>query len=132
MMKLQSHLRKKVSYSSLLWRESRVMPGVRYAIRRVSLSQRIELTQKVRELSLRHEFLKAGDTSDQLDAALSDLLVRRLYLEWGLAELSGLSIDQQPVTTGALIDKGPEALSDEIISSIQGEIGLSEEERKNF
>ncbi len=130
-MKLQSHLRKKVCYSSLLWHESRVMPGVRYAIRRVSLSQRIELTQRVRELSSRHEFLKAGDTSDEVDAALSDLLVRRLYLEWGLEELSGLSIDEEAVTTAALIDRGPEALSDEIIASIQGEIGLSEEERKN-
>ena len=53
------------------------MPGVHYAIRRVSLSQRIELTKRARELSLRHEFLKAGDAPDQLEASLADLLIRK-------------------------------------------------------
>ena len=131
MMKLQSHLRKQRPYSSLLWHESQAMPGVRYAIRRVSLAQRIELTKRVRELSIRHEFLKAGDVPDQLEGSLADLLVQKLYLEWGLAELGGLTIDDQPATIEALIDKGPEQLSDEIVAAIRGEIGLSEEERKN-
>jgi hypothetical protein len=107
------------------------MPGVNYVIRRVSLSQRIELTKKVRELAIRYEFLQAGNTPDQLEASLADLLARRLYLEWGLADMSGLTIDQQPATVDVLIEKGPEALSDEIIAAIRAEVGLSEEERKN-
>jgi hypothetical protein len=53
-------------------------------------------------------------------------------VEWGLAELEGLSIDGQAATVELLIDKGPEELVDEIVSALQAEIGLSEEERKNF
>jgi hypothetical protein len=130
-MKLPSRLPKPSNYSSVVRHESEAMPGVNYSIRRVSLSQRIELTKKVRELSIRHEFLQAGDAADQLEASLADLLVRRLYLEWGLAELSGLTVDEQPATVEMLVEKGPEALSDEIIAAIRAQLGLSEEERKN-
>lgn len=121
-----------VQYSSLSWRNSRTTEGVRFAIKRVSLAQRLELNRQVRELTLRHEFLRAGPAADQLEAAWGELLVRKLYLEWGLAELEGLSIDDQKATLALLIEKGPEELADEIVSSIQEEIGLSEEERKNF
>jgi len=31
-----------------------------------------------------------------------------------------------------LIEKGPERLSDEVIETIRAELGLSDEERKNF
>ncbi len=130
-MKLPLLLRRRRSYSSLLWHESQTIPGVRYATRRVSLAQRIELTKRVRELSIRQEFLKAGEMEDQLEATLADLLVRKLYLEWGLAELRELNIDDQPATIGTLIDRGPEQLAEEIVGAIRGEIGLSEEERKN-
>jgi hypothetical protein len=132
MMKFPSRLRKKSSYASVLWFESETVQGVCYGIRRVSLSQRIKLTKKARELSIRHEFLKAGDTSDQLEASLADLLVRKLYIEWGLAELTGLRVDREPATVELLIEKGPEALADEIVAAIRGQLGLSEEERKNF
>ena len=131
MMKLPSRLRKQSRYSSLLRLESKTMPGVNYAIRCVSLSQRIQLTKKVRELAIRYEFLQAGNTPDQLEASLADLLVRRLYLEWGLADISGLTIDEQPATVDVFIENGPEALSDEVIAAIRAELGLSEEERKN-
>lgn len=131
-MKFPLHLRKRSSYASLLWSESETIRGVRYAIRRVSLSQRIELTKRARELSLRHDFLKAGDEADHLEASLADLMIRRLYLEWGLAKVTGLVVDDQPATVEALIDKGPEVLTDEIVGAIRGQLGLSEEERKNF
>jgi hypothetical protein len=131
-MKFPSRLRKKPSYASVLWFESETVHGVRYGIRRVSLSQRIELTKKARELSIRHEFLKAGDASEQLEASLTDLLVRKLYIEWGLAEITGLRVDKEPATVEVLIEKGPEVLADEIIAAIRGQLGLSEEERKNF
>ncbi len=118
-------------HESLLWRESQALPGVRYAIRRVSLAQRIELTKSARELSGRYEFLKAGDAADQLEGSLADLLVRKMYLEWGLAEIKNLAIDGEGATVEMLVQRGPEALSDEIIGAIRGELGLSEEERKN-
>ena len=104
---------------------------MRFGIRRLSLAQRIELTKQARELALQHEFLKAGEPSEQLEATLADLLVRKLYLEWGVAELEGLRIDGQPGTVEMLIEKGPEQLSDEIIEAIRAEVGLSEQERKN-
>jgi hypothetical protein len=131
MMKFQSRLHKRATYESMLWYESQIVRGVRYAIRRVSLAQRIELARRARELSIRHEFLKAGDAPEQLEASLSDLLVRKLYIEWGLAEITGLRIDQELATVEVLIEKGPEALADEIITAIQGQFGLSEDERKN-
>jgi hypothetical protein len=130
-MRFTSLLRKPSNYQSLIWHESAALNGVRFATRRVSLAQRIELTQKARELSLKYEFMKAGEPSDQVEASLADLLVRRLYLEWGLVQLRGLTIDGQQPTAEALIEKGPEALSDEIISAIRAELELSEEERKN-
>ena len=131
MMRFRSRLRDVSTYSSVVWHNSREIPAVRYATRRVSLSQRIELTKKARELSIGYEFLQAGNERDQLEASLSDLLVRKLYLMWGLAELSGLVIDGRPATPEALIEKGPEPLSDEILAAVRAELGLSDEERKN-
>ena len=131
-MKLTSPSPSEATYSSLSWHRSKSLPGVRFAVRRMSLAQRLELNRRVRELMLSHEFLKAGSATDQIEAAGADLLVQKLYIEWGLAGLEGLSIDGQTATVELLIEKGPEQLADEIISAIQEEIGLSEEERKNF
>jgi hypothetical protein len=131
MMKFMSLLRKAPGYSSLSWRQSQTVPAVSFAIKRISLAHRLELTKQLRELTLRYEFLNAGDTSDQLEAALSDLLVRKLYIEWGLAEIQGLAIDGEPATAALLIQKGPENLTGEIISAIRQDIELSEDERKN-
>jgi len=131
-MKLTSPSPSEVSYSSLSWRRSKTIEGVRFAIKRVSLAQRLELNKRVRELTLQYEFLKAGPAADQLEATWADLLVRKLYIEWGLAGLEGLSIDGETASVELLIDKGPEELVDEIVSALQEEIGLSEEERKNF
>ncbi len=130
-MRFISRLHKCPNYESLTWHKSATVDGVRFATRRVSLGQRIELTRNVRELSLKYEFLKAGEPSDQVEASLSDLLVRKLYLDWGLAELSGLRIDGEPATVEKLIEKGPDTLSSEIVDRIKADFELSEEERKN-
>lgn len=119
-------------YSTVSWRESQVVPGVQYGIRKVSLAQRIELTSRARELTRRYEFLRAGDSADQLEASLADLLTRKLYLEWGLVEIRDLTIDGQDATVDMIAEKAPEALSSEIVASIQAELSLSEDERKNF
>jgi hypothetical protein len=118
-------------FSSLSWHTSNAVKGVRFALKRISLGQRMELTKRIIDLTVHHEFLKAGDSSDQLEAALSDLLVSKLYLEWGLAQVDGLTIDGQPATAGLLIEKGPEELASEIIAVLKQEAGLNEEERKN-
>jgi len=131
-MKLTSPSPNEVSYSSLSWHQSKAIAGVRFAIKRVSLAQRLELNKRVREMTLQYEFLKAGPAADQLEATWADLLVRKLYVEWGLAGIEGLLIDGEATSVELLIDKGPEELVDEIVSVLQEEIGLSEEERKNF
>jgi hypothetical protein len=131
MMRFISPSRKETAYSSVLWRDSETARGVRYAVRRISLGQRIELTKRARELSLRNEFLRAGDSADQLEASLADLLIRQLYLEWALVEIEGLKIDGEPATVDVLVSKGPEALTNEILTDIRSEIGLTEDERKN-
>lgn len=126
---LLSH--KATDYASVIWQESRSLEGVTFAVRRPSLAQRIELTGRVRELTLKHEFLKAGDAPDQIEAALSELLVHKLYVEWGLAQIKGLKIDGNPADTVMLIERGPEELIHEIVTAIKAECGLTEDERKN-
>lgn len=130
-MNFSSHLHSSSDHSTAVWHDSETTPGVRFATRRVSLAGRIELTKRVQELTLRHEFLKAGDSADQIEASLSELLVQRLLLEWGLLEVKGLTIDGEEGTQLTLIERGPEALSDEIAATVRQEIGLSDEERKN-
>ena len=125
-------LHRDVHYSNVLWRESGTIPGVRYAIRRISVANRIELISKTRELAIKHEFLKAGDAMDQLEGSLADLLVRKLYLEWGLIEIHGLKINGRPATAHSLIEEGPERLAEEIVGEVRSELGLTEDERKNF
>lgn len=127
-----SRLRRRRALSSLSWHESRTIPGVRFAIRRISLEQRIELTKSVRDLTLRYEFLKVGEPTDQLEAALADLLVRKLYIEWAVAELEGLRIDGHTATPAMLVENGPERLSDEVVETIRTMLELSEQERKNY
>jgi hypothetical protein len=108
-----------------------VCKGVRFAIRQVSLSGRIELTQRIQDLIFKNEFLRAGDALEQSQASLADLLARRVYLEWGISEIENLTIDGRPASVEDLINCGPEHLCEEIASTIQSEFGLSEEERKN-
>ncbi len=124
--------RKPVSYESSAWRESKAVPGVHFQTRKMSLGQKIELLQKAQQLSRNDEFLRAGSAADELEAGLSDLLVRRLYLQWGLLGVRGLRIDGVDVTSSLLIERGPEALTQEIIEILREEIGLTDDERKNF
>jgi len=98
----------------------------------MSLARRIDLTKKVRELGLKAQFLTAGDTlADQLEASLLNQQIDKLYLEWGLVDLTGLFIDGEQATPDMLVQCGPEPLCREILSSIKAECHLTEEERKN-
>ena len=122
MMKSLLPLPKAADYSSVVWRASTALKGVNFAVRRPSLAQRIELTTRVRELTLKHEFLQSGNAPDQLSAALSELLVRKLYIEWGLVDLKGLRSGVNRLVVRV----------DEIIAAIKAESGLTDDERKNF
>ena len=111
--------------------ESDSVPGVMFWVRKTSLAQRIELLTRVRELTRKHEFLKAGGPAELMEASLGDLLTTQLYVEWGLERVEGLSIDGQDASVALLLEKGPEDLCVEIAREVQRECGLSEEERKN-
>ncbi len=78
------------------------------------------------------EFCDAGsELADKLEARLLSAEIDRLYLEWGMVEVSGIELDGAPATPGTLISAGPEDLCSEILEAIKSECGLSEEERKN-
>jgi hypothetical protein len=108
------------------------MDGVRFTISRISFGRRLELTRRVRELGRRLEFQQAGQTiADKLDAALTTGEVDRLYMEWGLRCIEGLTIDGRAADVAAVIEDGPEGLCREIVQEIRRECGLTEDERKN-
>jgi hypothetical protein len=130
-MKSLSHSHEVEAYSSTIWQQSQTIAHVKFSVRRPSLAQRIRLTEAVMEIARKQEFLTGGGEADRLQAALTDLVVRKTYLEWGLSEIQGLQIDGEPATVSGLIEHGPEKLVDEIVLAIRDECGLSEEERKN-
>jgi hypothetical protein len=120
------------SYESAAWFDAEAVPGVRYAIARVSFGRRIELARRIREIGRKAEFLEAGtDAREKLEAAVVGAEVERVYLEWGLAAVEGLAIDGEAATPETLIEKGPLALASEILARVKAEWGLSEDERKN-
>ncbi len=120
-----------VRYSSETWHDSKIFPGVRFSTARISLGGRLALTERLRELFHRYEFLRAGDFADQTEASYADLLAQRLYLEWGLVHLQGLLIDGEEASVERLVQHGPETLSAEIVQAIREGLELSEHERKN-
>jgi hypothetical protein len=131
MMNFISRSHKTQRVESVRWIESRELPGVRFSIREPSLGNRIELTQRLHDLTVRNEFLGGGRELQQLELVLADLMVQKALIEWGLAEIEGLKIDGASPTTSLLIESGPEKLVAEIAEAIRGRCGLSEEERKN-
>ena len=121
-----------LSVESSAWFEAETSAGVRFRVARISVARRIELARRIREIGRRVEFLEAGnDPREKLEAAVLAAEIDRAYLEWGLEEVQGLTIDGEPATPAALIEKGPIDLAKEMLDRIKRECGLSEEQRKN-
>lgn len=119
-------------YDSCFRVDSKVRPGVAFVIARMSFLRRMELIRGIRELSLKSDFLNAGESpAEKLDAALLAGEIDRLYVSWGLQDLIGLEVDGVAATPELLASRGPEDLFREAVSLIKAECGLSEEERKN-
>jgi hypothetical protein len=131
MMNFISRSPKTFDYVSQVWHQSSAYKGVSFATRQISLAGRIELTRKIQDLIFKNDFLRAGDAMEQSQARLADLLARRVYLEWGIVQVEGLNIDGSPASLKDVIERGPEDLCDEMSTTIQGELSLSEEETKN-
>ena len=121
-----------MEYTSRVHKQSTLFSGVEFTVARLSLTRRIELGQRIREIGFKHDFLAASANAlDQIDAGLLQRRIDRAYLEWGLLGIRGLHIDGAEATPGLLIEAGPEELINEILGSIRAEIGLSETEIKN-
>jgi hypothetical protein len=125
-------MRMSTDYRSELWCDADGWPGVRYRIARISVARRIELARRIREIGRGLEFFEAGaEAQEKLEAAVLAAEIDRAYLEWGLEEVEGLTIDGELASPAGLIEKGPLELAAEILSRIKRECGLSEDERKN-
>jgi len=121
-----------MNYESVSVVESRVAPGVRFRVARMSFGRRVDLMRRVRELARRMEFLEAGQgAGEKMDAALVAAEIERLFLEWGLLSIEGLELDGTEATAETLAACGPEELCREALAAIRAETGLNEEERKN-
>lgn len=121
-----------VMYASSEWLDSRVAPGVRYEVVRVSLLRRLEIARRVRGLLSELEYRSAGsEAEDRLSAAMLQASIDRLYIEWGLLRVEGLAIDGAGADAGSLVERGPEALCHEIAEALRRQCRLSEDERKN-
>lgn len=111
---------------------SEAIPGVELMISRMSFSRRLELMRRVRDLAGKIEYFDAGrDEKNRMEASLLGAQMDRLYVEWGLEGVTGLSLDGEPATPETLLDRGPEAVVQEALAAIKAECGLSETERKN-
>jgi len=132
MMRSMSHS-DRPSYASAVEVASAVAPGVRYMVERMSFGRRLELIRRLKEWLGRLEFVRAAKegAEREAEAALVAGEIDKIYLEWGLRELSGLEIDGEEITPQKLIEKGPEALVEEVLGAIRREAGLTEAERKN-
>jgi hypothetical protein len=108
------------------------MPGVTFAIARMSFERRVDLMRRIRELARRAEFLGAGQApEEQMDAALVRAEVERIYVAWGVRAVTGLVVDGRDAGPETLAESGPEGLFREALAAVRAETGLNEEERKN-
>jgi hypothetical protein len=121
-----------MTYESFEQVESKIAQGVSYSVSRMSFSRRMDLMKRVRELAGRAEFLAAGqETGEKMDAALLEVEIERLYVRWGLREVTGLEVDGAAATPESLAESGPEDLFREALAAVRTATGLSDPERKN-
>ena len=121
-----------VAYESAVAIESKVVPGVRFVINRISFGRRMELSRRIREITQKTEFLEAGsEVNEKIEAGILSQEVDAMYLRWALVGVDGLEIDGETATAEQLLDRGPEELAREIVVAIKEQCGLSEAERKN-
>ena len=121
-----------MNYESSVEFLSETTSGVKFRVKRITFGRRLELTRRVREIARRIEFADAGaGFTDKVEASLLSMEVDRLYLEWGLESITGLTLDGAPASVVDTIERGPEELCREMVEAIRRECGLTEEERKN-
>ncbi|MBN9658671.1 MAG: hypothetical protein J0H49_10875 [Acidobacteria bacterium] len=127
-----SHSVEQVEWASSEWVDSRLVPGVRFAVAKISLARRAEISRRMRGLMSELEFQSAGQgLTDRLAATEMEARIDRVYIEWGLQEVTGLEIDGAAATVETVVERGPEALCREIAACVRKQCHVSGEERKN-
>jgi hypothetical protein len=121
-----------MTYDSVELVESKIADGVSYSVSKMSFSRRMDLMKRVRDLASRMEFLvAAADAGGKMDAALLEVEIERMYVKWGLREVTGLEVDGSAATPESLAESGPEDLFREALAAVRAAAGLSDAERKN-
>jgi hypothetical protein len=121
-----------VEWESAYWRESESTPGVRFKTVKMTLARRRDLTSRVRSMLNKARFhAVSGEAEEQMEASLLAVDADRMLLDWGLLEVTGLSIDGEAASVRSLIEAGPEELCREITEKIRRDCQLTEQERKN-
>jgi hypothetical protein len=121
-----------MEYESAVRIPSGLFPGIVFHVFRMSFGRRVELMRNIRKLTGRLEFHEAGVTdADKMDASLLSAEIDRLYVEWGLQTVEGLTIDGSSATPASLAAAGPEDLFGEALLAVKAQCGLNETERKN-
>lgn len=127
-----SHSAETVRYESSEWVDSRMEPGVRFAVAKISLARRAEISKRMRGLLSELECRSAGESmTDRLAATEIEARIDRVYVEWGLVSVEGLFIDGEAASVESLVERGPERLCREIAVCVRKQCHLSGEERKN-
>ncbi len=92
----------------------------------------MDLLRRIREMAAQMPFLEAsGNLLESVEANILGQSIDELYLRWGLTLVEGISVDGGAPTLDALLDRGPEELTREIVAAVKSQCGLSDEERKN-
>jgi hypothetical protein len=117
--------------------ESEAFPGVRFAVRRVSLAERLQFLAAQHDTLQKLKFLAAGGgaAEERLTAAKLESGLSRSILQLSLAWLSGadgsLGLPNPPASIASwLVDSAPAALCVEILNHACAEIALSADSRK--
>lgn len=117
-------------YQSVVRMNSALCPGVSYLIEKMSFGRRVALMKVIRETTIKSEFLEAEGSGATMTSAITAAEVSRLYIQWGLKEVSGLLIDGSPSTPESFVASGPEELFHEAFAFVLRECHLNEEEKK--
>jgi hypothetical protein len=121
-----------MTYESVERVESKIADGVSYSVWKMSFARRMDLMKRVRDLARRAEFLVAAeDAGAKMDAALLEVEIERMYVKWGLRDVTGLEVDGSAASPESLAESGPEDLFREALAAVRRATGLSEAERKN-
>lgn len=121
-----------MEHVTTLVHQSRVCPGVKVTLKRISFWRRSELMKRLAPiLAKARAIASSNDAEDLSSSGMLRREISQILLEWGIVEVSGLRIDGAQATKATLLTDGPEELVLEIFGELQRQLSLNESERKN-